>query len=210
MDGDTATYGSAEVARAAGIKRGMFDSWLLRKYLPLPPGPGTGRARQYTLLDAVRVAAMAHLTSIGVVPGRAGSSVAAIGRVPQPGDTLILTADPASGHSLAGVVYPRADVPIENNILSFVSRIVIHDSAGAPVRPPGHYRLDLFELAAQVQRGLQDPDWRSDLAAIEAAEFDKHVVLPMMTPAKASPDTAPTEQKAQPTPKRRARKAAAK
>jgi hypothetical protein len=32
----------------------------------------------------------------------------------------------------------------------------------------------------------------------------------MMTPAEASPDTAPTEQKAQPTPKRRARKAAAK
>ena len=80
--------------------------------------------------------------------------------------------------------------------------------AGAPVRPPGPtYRLDLFELAAQVQRGLQDPDWRSDLAAIEAAEFDKHVVLPMITPAE---DTAPTEQKAQPTPKRRARKTAAK
>jgi hypothetical protein len=63
------TYNSAEVCAAAGVPRVTFNAWLLRKYLPLPPGPGTGRSRQYSMLDAVRIAVVADLNRLGINVG---------------------------------------------------------------------------------------------------------------------------------------------
>lgn len=119
------TFGSAEVARAAGLKRNTLDTWLMRHYLPLPAGRGTGRARTYNLLDAVRASAMVHLTSIGVTPARAGHATTAIRRVPMPGDTLIITADPISGTSLAVGLDAGVGGPTEADIQAVGGRIVI-------------------------------------------------------------------------------------
>jgi len=66
------TYTSAEVCRAVGLPRSTFDAWLLRQFLPLPLGPGTGRSRSYSLLDAVRIAVVAELTKQGISVGIAG------------------------------------------------------------------------------------------------------------------------------------------
>jgi hypothetical protein len=184
-----ATYGSSDVARAAGVNRATFDGWLLRRYLPLQEQPpGTGRARKYSLLDAVRAAAMAHMTSIGVLPGRAAAAIVAIERESQPGDTLVLTADPITGRALAGVVYSGA-------VGEFVSRLGVHDAAGARVPLPGHYQLDLFEMSAQVQRSLQDPAWRPDLAAVDTREYEALVVLHMTTPPATKRRTRKTKAK---------------
>jgi hypothetical protein len=154
MAGDKQTYGSADVARAAGVARPAFDSWLLGKYLPLPPGPGTGRARHYSLLDAVRVAAMSHMTFLGVMPNRAGKYAELIKEIPRPGDMLVLTADPVARRSLAVVAPPGADIHHAINLASAT------DADGVPVRPAGRYILDLHELTEQVRRGLSDPEWR--------------------------------------------------
>ncbi len=66
------SYSTAEVSAAAGLNRMLLDAWLLRKYLPLPPGPGTGRSRRYSRLDAVRIAVVGELVRLGL-----GISVAA-------------------------------------------------------------------------------------------------------------------------------------
>ena len=138
-----ATYGSTEVARAAGVNRATFDGWLLRRYLPLQgPSPGTGRAYRFTLLDAVRAAALAEMTAMGVLPGLAASAIGAIEREPEPGDRLVVTADP-HGRALAGVVY-SSEAAAE-----FANRLVIQDAAGSRVPLRGHYQLDLFELSVQ-------------------------------------------------------------
>jgi hypothetical protein len=64
-------YSSAEVCRAVGLSRRTFDAWLLRQYLPLPPGPGTGRLRTYSLLDAVRISVVYELSRLGINAGTA-------------------------------------------------------------------------------------------------------------------------------------------
>jgi hypothetical protein len=201
VTGAEETFGSAEVARAAGLRRNTLDTWLARRYLPLPAGPGTGRARTYTLLDAVRAAAMVHLTSIGVTPARAGQATTAIGRVPMPGDTLIITADPISSTSLAACLDAGIGGPTEADIQAVGCHIVISDSDGNRLRPPGRYQLDLFAVAEQVRRGLRDPDWRPDMAQIEARQYDQHVVLHL--PNTESPQQQPAPDGTQ---KRRTRR----
>jgi hypothetical protein len=195
------TFGSAEVARAAGLKRNTLDTWLMRHYLPLPAGRGTGRARTYNLLDAVRASAMVHLTSIGVTPARAGHATTAIRRVPMPGDTLIITADPISGTSLAVGLDAGVGGPTEADIQAVGGRIVISDSDGNRLRPAGRYQLDLFAVAEQVRRGLRDPDWRPDMAQIEARQYEQYVVLHL-------PNTEAPQQQPAPdgTQKRRTRR----
>jgi hypothetical protein len=72
-------YDTAEVCRAAGLLPKTFDGWLLRRSLPLlPPGPGTGRSRCYSLLDAVRVSAVGDLVRQGLSIGVAGRMVGQI------------------------------------------------------------------------------------------------------------------------------------
>jgi hypothetical protein len=65
------TFSSADVVRAAGVSRAVFDAWLLRNVMPLPRGPGTGHSRRYTALDAVRIAAVADLVKAGLKVARA-------------------------------------------------------------------------------------------------------------------------------------------
>ena len=120
---------------------------------------------------------MVHLTSIGVTPARAGHATADIRRVPLPGDTLIITADPTSGTALVVLLDAGDSGPTEAQIQATLGRIVISDSASNRLRPPGRYQLDLFAVAEQVRRGLRDPDWRPDMAQIEARQYEQHVVL---------------------------------
>jgi hypothetical protein len=208
MEGSVTTYGSPDVARAAGLRRATLDTWLARRYLPLPEGPGTGRSREYTLLDAIRVAAMAHLTAVGVTPARAGWAVTAIGRVPQYGDLLISTADPVSGMLLAIALDADAitGAPSERDILAAMDRIPAVDAVHEKIRPPGRYQLDLHELGKQVYQGLHDPEWRPDIAGIETRGHEVGFVLHV--PAARTETLPPDEVDEDPPPpsKRRARR----
>lgn len=147
-------YGSAEIARACGLKRPTLDQWLLAKYIPLEPGRGTGNARRYSSLDALRIGALAHMVFLGMLPSRASSYVAAIKRMPAPGDKLVLTGDPVSRKSLAVIV------PSGGGIHEAVGLAALPDASGSQIRPPGSYVLDLHALAVQVERSLVDRDWR--------------------------------------------------
>jgi hypothetical protein len=64
---------------------------LLRKYLPLPPGPGTGRSRRYSILDAVRIAVVAELGRFGINIGTAAKAAELIGEpVDEPNQVLVM------------------------------------------------------------------------------------------------------------------------
>ena len=158
-------YGSAAVARASGVGRATFNSWVLRKHLPLSAGPGTGRARHYGLLDAVRCAAFARMQSMGILPARAGSVVTAIDRVPLPGDVLLLTAHPRFG-SLAAVINYGSDGPTQADIRAFSARIV--GERGSMVA-----QIDLFELGEHVKLALLDPD----MEGVGLPDYEAHAVL---------------------------------
>jgi hypothetical protein len=60
------TFGPAEVCEAAGVPRATFHSWLARKYISDAPGPGAGRERRFTLIEAIRIAVIAELNRFGV------------------------------------------------------------------------------------------------------------------------------------------------
>jgi hypothetical protein len=67
-------YSSSAVCEALGLPRTTFDAWMLRGYLPLPAGPGTGRARALSLLDAVRIGTIAQLHRLGIPLSLAGGA----------------------------------------------------------------------------------------------------------------------------------------
>jgi hypothetical protein len=66
---DALEFSTAEVCAAAGVSRVTFEGWLLRNLLDLPPGPGTGRSRHYSRLDAVRIAVVTEFTRLGIGVG---------------------------------------------------------------------------------------------------------------------------------------------
>jgi hypothetical protein len=73
---DDETFGPEQVGRAAGMSRATLHSWIARKYLPLPPGPGMGRERRFTLAEAIVVAVTAELTKLGLSVGSASHAAA--------------------------------------------------------------------------------------------------------------------------------------
>ena len=70
---DEETYSATEVVAALDISRPAFDSWVLRGYLGLERGPGTGRARRLTFEEVVRVAALYALVRNGITAQKAGN-----------------------------------------------------------------------------------------------------------------------------------------
>jgi hypothetical protein len=155
LDADR-TYSSAQVCRAAGLPRPTFDTWLLRRFLPLPPGPGTGRERQYSLLDAVRIAVAAELTRQGIAIGIAGRRCALI---QQP------FAEPRTALLLVGS-FPTGDsAPAERGPASAVWRFGSFEDIAHALRyrflngPPAAFTMvDVTAVAERTRALLEDPD----------------------------------------------------
>lgn len=59
-------YSSTDVCEATGLRRTTLDAWLLRRYLDLSPGPGTGQERRFTVDEVILIALAAELTKLGV------------------------------------------------------------------------------------------------------------------------------------------------
>lgn len=121
-------FSSAQVCRASGLSRGTFDAWMLRRYMPVEPGPGTGRVREFSILDAVRIALAAELTRLGV-------SVSIASR-------------------MSGFVQDRHLTPLNKKgwVLLLASSSSVH-SKDAENRGPGH-TLIKFDGLADIQRAL--------------------------------------------------------
>jgi DNA-binding transcriptional MerR regulator len=65
-------YSTAQVAAAAGVARTALDTWLLRGVIPPVPKAGQGAARQFSFVDAVRIAAIAAIERHGLPVSAAG------------------------------------------------------------------------------------------------------------------------------------------
>jgi hypothetical protein len=124
-------YSSSAVCAAIDVPRTTFDAWVLRGYLHLSPGPGTGRARMLTALDAVRLATVAQLNRLGItisVAGRASRRVEAHMLAPTDDDRkwmLILAPakgpavdndDAHPGSTIAGQFKNLSDVEFATNL----------------------------------------------------------------------------------------------
>jgi hypothetical protein len=151
-------YGTAEVCAAAGLARGVFDAWLLRKYLPLPPGPGTGRTRTYTRLDAVRIAVVAELTRLGIGIGVAAEAADFTRRLvdedgqsfslDEPGWTLILTPSSVSPPDDRRWPHPQA-------LVKDYSPERLHSFIQAHFSEPSSFAfLDISKIAREVTERL--------------------------------------------------------
>lgn len=151
------TYTSPEVCAAAGASRPTFNTWLARRYVPLPPGPGTGRERRFTMFDAVRIAVMAELNRLGLAASVAAYAASRIEEVPgerphgpldEPGWTLILVpASRCSDHE--GGPIPLAMVKYES--LEALHEY-IHDTFSGPA---SFVLLDVSAVARRVAERLE-------------------------------------------------------
>jgi hypothetical protein len=73
-------YSSNQVCDATGLRRTMLDAWVLRRYLPLSDGPGTGKERRFTLSEAIMVATTFELTRLGLSVADAAHSAFVLDR----------------------------------------------------------------------------------------------------------------------------------
>jgi hypothetical protein len=164
-DGGERTYGSAEVCRVVGVARPTFDAWLLRGYLPLRNGPGTGRQREFSLLDAVRIAAVAQLTYLGVTVRNASAVGLMLSEVPEIIDT------PAGPGRLALVILRNPDTEHANSHDRGFSMMLTRFTCLADVEKAirdryhqgslsGFIMLDITTIAARTRSGLENPSTR--------------------------------------------------
>jgi hypothetical protein len=156
----TQTYGPQEVCDAARIPRATFQSWVSRRYLPLPPAPGPGRERQFSFLDAVRVSVVAELTRLGISVGIAGRAV---------GNVVDGHIDPRA-ESRTALVFASSPGPIKGKddrhgpavmVLQFRSMADIEFMlarrfvGGAPA---GFVMVDVTAISERTRAALEDPE----------------------------------------------------
>jgi hypothetical protein len=162
---DRRSYSSADVCRAVGLPRPTFDAWLLRQYLPLPEGPGTGRARTYSLLDAVRIAAAYELTRIGISVGFAGRAIGNISDSsldpPDGHRTALVLASPPSPRDGGDRKGPTVVVCPFKGMADIEFRLR-HNFVGGP--PVGFTMIDVTAIADRTQAELEDPEREHPMA----------------------------------------------
>jgi hypothetical protein len=74
-------YSSNEICDATGLRRTTLDAWVLRRYLNLSEGPGTGRERRFSFDEVVMIAIAAELTRLGLSVGIAAHAANYIDRL---------------------------------------------------------------------------------------------------------------------------------
>jgi hypothetical protein len=161
------TYSPAEVCAALGLKREVLHGWGARRLLDFAGPTHPGVARQFRLLDVIKIAAMVNMTTLGMGIGQAASLAKAINRIPAMGEYLIATCDPPS-HTVLVSQTSGAVISTVSDIKAFTDRIRSTDREGKMIGKPGVYLLDLFELTEQVRRGLSDNTWRDGLSTAES------------------------------------------
>jgi MerR HTH family regulatory protein len=172
---DERPYNSVGICRATGLSQHTFDAWLLRGILPLPPGPGTGRSRDYSALDAVRIGVAVEMTRAGISPSAAARIC---------GNIHLPLFQPRTALLLVGTAPIKADSAERTPawaIVRFASFTEIADTlrmnfVGGP--PPTFTMMDVTAVAERVLARLADPDadpvlrtWLSDDHASGSAEL---------------------------------------
>jgi hypothetical protein len=158
---ETKTYGPQEVCDAAGVSRATFHSWVARQYLPLPPGPGMGRERQFTLLDAIRVAVVVQLNRLGVPASSAGRASGLI-TGSHDGGSWALVLGPSSGlmnKDQTPKAPPMAMVRFTS--LSDIELVLRDRFAGGA--PAGFTMIDITAVADRTRAALEDPEHQHPL-----------------------------------------------
>jgi hypothetical protein len=140
----TEAFSPAEVAHAACVQRLTFHSWLARKYIPDAPAPGIGRSREFTLIEAIRICAMADLNRLGIPVSTAAGYCAHIsGEYAAERTVMIL------GHKSKS----RAGV----RTMDIVAVDQIKDVGKLLDLMPYFVMIDLTAVAARTKRVLNDP-----------------------------------------------------
>lgn len=184
------TFGPAEVAAAAGVPRATFHSWLARQYFPLPPSPGAGRERRFSVTDAVRVAIVAKLIRLGVsisVAANAAKRFQAPFRKEERRQALVLTESPAG----AGDQALHGPAVSEVSFDTF-SQIGFHIAMQVPAGSTGFYVVDVTDIAERTirlldgdQGVLDTPAWLTSFLSEPAAASATSAAEPAKRPAKS-------------------------
>jgi hypothetical protein len=134
------SYSSNQVCDAIGLRRTTLDAWVLRRYLPLADGPGTGKERRFSLVEAIMVATTFELTRLGLSVADAAHSSFVIDRFAADGFKVPIQED---GWLLVVGQAPRSK-PIETEAPTIRRQDVIR------VKPPG-------ELWPHIRKAVGDP-----------------------------------------------------
>lgn len=65
------SYSSNQICDATGLRRTTLDAWILRRYLKLGLGPGTGRERRFSFEEVILIAVAAELSRLGLTASAA-------------------------------------------------------------------------------------------------------------------------------------------
>jgi len=147
-------FTSAEICLAADVARGTFDAWLLRRYLPVPIGPGTGKVRKFSVLDAIRIAVVAEMNRLGIPVSSAADFCVHVQNDYADVRTVMILGPPRKGPTGRRTTdHPTMDiVPLETvrDLDGLLGR-------GADGQMRGLVIIDLSRIAADTIALLTDP-----------------------------------------------------
>lgn len=152
------TFGPAEVCYAAQVPRATFHSWAARRFINSDPGPGMGREREFTLLEAIRVVAMAKLNRLGVAIGVAAHCCAAINDEYADARTALVIVETVRSRHLTE--RSSNHQPYTTRVVPFASLDDIAQQVSIEenrLDQTGFIYLDLTKLAADTKSLLLDP-----------------------------------------------------
>lgn len=159
-----AKYSSTEICEAIRLPRTTLDAWLLRRYIDLPPGPGTGRTRKFTSDEVVIIAVTAELTKLSLNIKAAAHAAGLLARAPdgasrprlleEDGWTLIVAPSPAPAGIDAPELSPLA--LIRAKTLTGLLRYV----QSALGNPASVVIVDVSQIARRTIAGLERGEQR--------------------------------------------------
>lgn len=106
---------------AAGLRRTTLDAWVLRRYLDLSEGPGTGRERRFTFDELVIIAIAAELTRLGLSVGVAAHAANYLFQLATEGKVVPIEDE----RCLLFVRQPPASKPIEIEAPSLMGLTIV-------------------------------------------------------------------------------------
>lgn len=65
------SFSTKQAAHAANVSRLQLDQWVSRGYVEPSHKPEPGKARHYTVTDIIKIATLAELVRLGIIPGTA-------------------------------------------------------------------------------------------------------------------------------------------
>jgi hypothetical protein len=150
-------YSSNEICDATGLRRTTLDAWVLRRYLNLSEGPGTGRERRFSFDEVVMISIAAELARLGLSVGIAAHAANYINRLAAEGKQVPIDKE----RCLLIVRQPPLSKPIEIEAPTLMGLAIVWPETSERLvevldrELSGSFAVAVVDISATVRRAME-------------------------------------------------------